>query len=88
MPGWPATRSGRALPVLLLTALLSTGALSAALRAPPGALTAVSVAASGTLALLSVTLAARILAFWHRAQSHARRQPAPPPHPPTPPGPR
>jgi hypothetical protein len=42
--------------------VLSTGALSAALRARPGALTEIMVAVSGTLAFMSVTLAARIVA--------------------------
>lgn len=59
--------------VLVLLGTLGTGALSSALAAPPGVLTGLSVAASGLVVLVAITLAARILAALERARRRATK---------------
>ena len=58
---------------LVLLGTVGTGALSSALAAPPGVLTGLSVAASGLVVLVAITLAARILAALERARRRATR---------------
>ena len=59
--------------ILTLVAIAAAGSLSAALGAHPGALTGARVALSGTVLVIAVTLAARIIVFHERARRRSRR---------------
>lgn len=65
------TGTGRALRTfwaLTLVAVAATGSLSAALMAPPGALTGARVAGSGLALIVAGALAARVLVVVERAR--------------------
>lgn len=57
---------------LTVVAALATGSLSAALRAPTGTLTGVRIVLSGTVALITLTLAARLMIALERARRRER----------------
>lgn len=61
-------RTRRTFWILVLTAVLAAGSLSAALGAPAGALTGVRVAGSGLVLIGAVALSARILISVERAR--------------------
>jgi len=63
-------RARRSFWLLVAVAVLASGGLNAALLAPSGPLTGLSVAASGLILLASLTLAARVMV----ALEHARRR--------------
>ena len=69
-PPRSSRRAVRSLWALVVVAVLASGALSAALTAPPSPVTGIRVAASGLLLLVSVLLAARVMF----ALEHARRR--------------
>ena len=70
----PTARARRSFWALVLIAALSTGALSTALKAHPSPAAGVTVAVSGAMVAISLTLATRILL----ALDHARRSTRPP----------
>lgn len=65
----PTTRARKAFWTLVLVAVLATGALSVALRARPNPAAGATVAISGLVLAIALTLATRILL----ALDHARR---------------
>ena len=68
----PTARARRSFWALVLIAVLSTGALSAAIEAHPSPAAGVTVAASGAVLAVALTLAARILIALDRARRAAR----------------
>ena len=70
-PRWRSAR--RLFWALTLVAVAATGSMSAALAAPPGALTGVRVAVSGLVLVAAVTLAARVLVALERARRRSGR---------------
>ena len=70
----PTARARRTFWALVLIAVLATGALSAALKAHPSPAAGATVAISGLILAIALTLAARILL----ALDHARRASRPP----------
>lgn len=60
-PASPGFRARRVFWVLVVLAVLATGSLTTALAAPPGTVTALRVAVSGLVAMISVTLATRVM---------------------------
>lgn len=64
-------RAHRSFWMLLVVAVLATGALSSALAGPPGLLAGLSVAGSGVFLIVAVALAARILVVAERARRRA-----------------
>ena len=75
MAGSPSTaRARRTFWVLLVVAVLATGALSTALRAEPSPAVGAMVAVSGAVLAVSLTLATRILLALDRARRAARPQ--------------
>lgn len=71
------TRVRRSFGLLLLAAVLSSGALSAAIRAEPGVGAGLTIAGSSLLLAGSTLLAARILLVVDRTRNaHSPRQPS------------
>ena len=64
-------RARRAFWALLIVAALAMGILSSALKRNPGPLTGLAVAVSGTVLLLALTLACRIMIALDRAHRRA-----------------
>lgn len=64
----PARRALHRFWLLLMVAVLATGALGSALGAAPGPLTGLSVAVSGVVLLGSLAAAARIMIAMERAR--------------------
>ena len=70
----PTARARRSFWALVGIAVLATGALSAAITAHPGPAAGATVAVSGAILAITLTLAARVLI----ALDHARRATRPP----------
>jgi membrane associated rhomboid family serine protease len=70
----PTTRARKTFWALVFIAVLATGALSAALKAHPSPVAGATVAISGLVLAITLTLATRILL----ALDHARRATRPP----------
>jgi len=67
-------RAHRSFWILVVVAVLATGALSSALAAPPSPLTGLRMAASGLVLLGSLTFAARMMIALESARRRARRR--------------
>lgn len=59
--------------LLVVIATLATGGLSRALTAPPGPLTGMSVAGSGLILVVSLSLAVRVMVATDRARRRLSR---------------
>lgn len=65
-------RAYRSFWLLLAVAVLTTGALSSALAAPPSPFTGLRVAVNGLVLMSSMTLATRVMLALERARRRAR----------------
>ncbi len=68
----PTARARKSFWALVLIAVLATGALSAALKAHPSPAAGATVAISGAVLAISLTLATRVLLALERARRSAR----------------
>ncbi len=74
----PTARARKSFWALVLIAALATGALSIALKAHPSPATGATVALSGIVLAIALTLATRILLALDQARRAARRSTRPP----------